>query len=240
MFVLFLNTWHYCHSTPWWWGGQVGVVRSGWGLCHHLWWGVINNICPTIEEGLKKEVGEIKVGWVPFLKFTWIYVQTTARGFLKGEGPHLESVTQSSPALQIWPGSLWDTALQSRLLPFGIFVTLTPTCFSFYLQAALTTTAVFSDFTDSARVCGVLCRIQLHYALHTPIDTLHSPFKIVKKSSQKVFSITVYTLNNWEWQAGICTTASTVNWGWKNNMEDSWSPVRMSNARSIKVIVIVT
>ena len=100
----------------------------------------------------------------------------------------------------------------------------------------------FSDSAYSFQVCGAVCRIQLYKALQTPIDTLHSPVKIVRKS----FSITVYT-TTWsdESLAFMARTKcySTVNWMWENNMEDSFkAQYECQNActTSVQVIVIVT
>lgn len=168
MFVLFLNTWHYYHSTQ----GEGEI----------LWYIFYDEELLTIfvlfriEEGRGRDKG--RAGPIPEIHLN--LCANNSQRFPEGEGTHLESVTQSFPR-RLRQGQdykcgrvAYETQLQSKLLSFGIFCHSYTHVLFFYLQAAV------GDFTDSVQVCGVLCRIQLYKALHTPTDALHSPFKIVK------------------------------------------------------------
>lgn len=109
---------------------------------------------------------------------------------------------------------------------------------------------IVGDFTDSAysfQVCGAVCRIQLYKALHTPIDTLHSPFKIVKVFFFFNHSIHTEQLemmnpssDTWHPSPALMlvqyTECERITW------KTPLNPVRISHARtgSVLVVVIVT
>lgn len=128
-----------------------------------------------IEEGRGRD--KERAGPIPEIHLN--LCANNSQRFPEGEGTHLESVTQSFPR-RLRQGQDYKcgrVAYETRSCnrssyTLAYFVTLTPNVLFFYLQAAV--------FTDSVQVCGVLCRIQLYKALHTPTDALHSPFKIVK------------------------------------------------------------
>lgn len=116
-----------------------------------------------------------------------------------GEGPQLKCVSQPSLRRHCrLTLILWHICHIHLLLCYfkGSFINSNSSIYTYiaHLYIYLLVTSLIVHIHFQSRVCGVLCRIQLFKALHTTIDALHSPFKIVK-----VFSITVYTLNNSKW-----------------------------------------
>lgn len=146
---------------------------------------------------LQEEVGEGRGGWVPFLKFTWTCVQTAWRGratFKEWVSPPKADLVYRYCRLT------FETWRQIKAKPtLNYTFCLWHICQTHPLLCYFTDsyTIIVGDFANSAysfpvsSVCGVLCRIQLYKALH-------SLFKIVK-----VFSITVYTLDNLTWSPAL-------------------------------------
>lgn len=164
-------------------------------------------------------------GGVPFLKFTWTRVQTTLRGF-----PWRGSVSQSSPTRQDKVYRYGRRALrhgekQKLYLHYAHTHPLTFVVFYRQLyQQQLQYIVIVDDFAVSAfsfpvsSVCLAICAESSHTnQLHTVINILHSPFKIVRS----LFNHSIHIESAEPQRRSIsCTSTSTVNWVWKNDMED--------------------
>lgn len=182
------------------------------------WWGVINNICPisvSIHIAAGSGRGRRRVSPIPE-----IHLNLCANS-MKGKG-HIWRVwlspPQGRPGLQILQANFGDNRSRTYTQPHSYSLaylshTLTHThsmllCYytgsNSVLQYVLVTSLIVHNIHFQSKVCGALCRIQLFKTSRTPINALHSPFKIVK-----VFPITVYTLNNSWWETDkafvICT-----------------------------------
>lgn len=187
MFVLFLNTWHYYHSTQ----GEGEI----------LWYIFYDEELLTIfvlfrfEEGRGRDKG--RAGPIPEIHLN--LCANNSQRFPEGEGTHLESVTQSFPR-RLRQGQDYKcgrVAYETRSCnrssyPLAYFVTFTPMCFSFiYRQLLVISLTVYK--------CVEFCA-ESSYTKHCIHLQTHC---IVLSRLSKSFSITVYTLNNWEWRTGI-------------------------------------
>lgn len=210
MVVLFLNTCQYIgfNSTPWGWVMVVvGGVGGGCTTIHNeelltifvLVWCLFT---------LLEEVGEGRGGWVPFLKFTWTSVQTAWRGratFKEWVTPPPPTPTKADLVIagyETWPVKLYvqppssTTVLLHRQLQY---TTIGDFCWQ----------CIFISSLQCVEFCA-----ESSYTKHC----IHlQTYCIVLSRLSKSFQ----SLNRY-WKTRLpALMLSTVNWVWKNNMEDS-------------------